>query len=132
MGKKRPFLSPNTATQLHDHIAFIVRIFGQKQNLQFFAQPLDLRFRPLQFFLSQLPKIGIMKQFLCGKAVTLRFSIRLIGLHHRDNLLQLPVDGAQFFRITIDSGFFQLRFQVLPAQSQHFQFFQHRVLPSIV
>ena len=108
MGKQSALLSSDTAPQFHDHIAAVVGVFGQKQPPQFVLQPRLLCLCTLQFLLRKITEIRIMKQLLRRKTVTLCLLPGSKGLHHRLDLFQLPVDGTQLLRISINRGLPQL------------------------
>ena len=118
MDKQRTLLPTDAAPQLHDDVATVVRVPGQQQELQFLLQ----LFQPFpgvgQFLLGQFPEIRIMEQFLRLFPVRQGLAVGVIGLHHRAQFLQIPVDAFQLVHIAVNGRVRQLSLQVLIPQGQ--------------
>ena len=126
-GKKRPFLSAHTGAKLQHHAAVVVRILGQKQQLQL----LQKRLLPLlglpQLLPRQLPQLRIGEHLL---RLALHSQRRLQlpeGRHHRRQLLLLSGEGAQTDRIGVYLRLRQQQLHLLQPQGGLFQLFLHRL-----
>ena len=118
--EQRAFLAADTAPELHDDVFLVIGVPGQQENPQFFPEPVQLQLGRGKFLLGKLVEIRVVKQFLRLSPVLFGPQPGPVGLHHRLQLLTLPVDLPQPGRVAVDGGVRKLGLQVLVPQGQFF------------
>ena len=81
MGKQGAFLSAHTAPDFHNHVLFVVGVFGQQQNLQFFVEFFLGDLGGGIGFLAQLLHLRIVHQLLGVRHVLFRLTVSLVARH---------------------------------------------------
>ena len=81
-------------------------------------EALGLRLGLRQLLLGQLPEIRVVEEGLRLLPPPLRGEVGPVGLHHRLELPELPVDGGQAPGVPIDGRVRQLGLQALIAKGQ--------------
>ena len=105
-GKQGRFIAAGAGADFHEGVAFVVRVFGQQQALQFVFQLLQLLIGAGDFFLGHLGHIGVIEQLVRGGAVGLALlvagvaagDLRHVGVFARDAAVLLHVAHDVFAR----------------------------------
>ena len=81
VGKQGAFLSAHTAPNFHNHVLFVVGVFGQQQNLQFFVEFFLGGLGGGIGFLAQLLHLRVVHQLLGVRHVLFRLTVSLVARH---------------------------------------------------
>ena len=123
--KQRGFFAARAAADFHHDVFFRVRVFGQKQQLNFALG----RFQPgsdfIEFFLRHLGHIRIIEQRLCLLSRVLQLGISAHGPIQRLKLAVLTHQCPPFFLILHHRRIGKQHAQLLHARVDPIEFFQH-------
>ena len=118
MGKQGPLLAADAAPELQDHVPPVVGIPGQQEDFQLLPEALRLLPGGGELLLGQLPELRVPEQGPGLLPAALRALQGPPGLHHRRQLLQLPLEGLEPPAVPIDRRVRQLGLQVLLPERQ--------------
>ena len=119
-GEEGRLLAAHAGTNLQDDVPSVVGVPGQKQPLQLPPEALRLLPGGGQLLLGQGLQLRVTEKGLRLLPAALRRLQGPGGLHHRRQLLELPLDGRQPPPSAVDGGVRQLGLQILLPHRQLF------------
>ena len=127
MGKQCRLFPANSRTNLHNDIFTVIGIAGQKQQFQFFFQPLHIGLSLRKLFLRQLLHVRVTHQFPGISQVLLTSQPVPVDFNQGLKFLLLPVQAGHQLGIAIGLGRIEPGFQLGITLFNSLQFLLHRI-----
>ena len=128
--KQRAFLAACAAANFDIDVLLVVRVLGQKQELELSLKPRDVALGLLELLLRKLLHIRVGQHFSRVSELLLRPLVCAICFDDRLKLVPFTQQPRRAGRIIIQIRRGQAHFQLVEPRGQHFQFLKHNLSPN--
>ena len=130
--EQRSLVSAGTGTDLDDNVLVIIRVFREKQDLEFMLQLFHTFSGIGKLFFQKLPHLFIRLFLQHGKAVLdclVTFFVFFICFHNRSQIVLLFHQTAEPRLIIDNVRFLKLSHNLFKTNQQIVQFIKHLLIP---